>query len=65
MNLRLAEGGFLLLAFDDFSGVAAHRRVDPSDICVRSDGTYAHGAPHPAKLRQRPDLTNTEVDREG
>jgi hypothetical protein len=51
VNLRLAEGDFLLLVPDDFSGGAAHRRVDPSDICMRSDGTYAHGAPHPANLR--------------
>jgi hypothetical protein len=51
VNLRLAEGDFLLLVPDDVSGGAAHRRVDPSDICMRSDGTYAHGAPHPAKLR--------------
>src|ERR1700679_70080 len=51
VNLRLAERGILLLVPDDFSEGAAHRRVDPSDICMRSDGTYAHGAPHPAKLR--------------
>jgi hypothetical protein len=54
VNLRLAEGDFLLLVPDDVgdvSGGAAHRRVDPSDICMRPDGTYAHGAPHPAKLR--------------
>jgi hypothetical protein len=50
VNLRLAEGDILLLVSDDFSGGAVHRRVDPSDICKRSDGTYAHGAPHPAKL---------------
>jgi hypothetical protein len=44
--LRLAEGDFLLFE----AGPAAfslHRRVEPSDICRKSDGTYFEGAPYP------------------
>jgi hypothetical protein len=34
-----------LLLFSTSTGVAGHRRVQKSDICRKSDGTYYEGAP--------------------
>jgi hypothetical protein len=44
-RLHLAEGDLLLCWDEDEAWGAIYRRVTPSDICKRADGTYAEGAP--------------------
>jgi hypothetical protein len=46
LYLRLAEGDLLLFEADA-SHFSLHRRVQASDICRKSDGTYFEGAPFP------------------
>jgi hypothetical protein len=45
-TLRVAEGNLLLLLVDDH--FAVHKRVKPSDICRKPDGSYFEGAPYPS-----------------
>jgi hypothetical protein len=47
-HLRLSESGFLV--FEGAHGRALHKRVAPTDICRKSDGTYFDGAPHVAAI---------------
>jgi len=44
VRLSISEDG--LLVFDAYRVHALHKRVVPSDICRRSDGSYFEGAPH-------------------
>ena len=47
VRLSISEDG--LLVFDAYRVHALHKRVVPSDICRRSDGSYFEGAPHIAQ----------------
>ncbi len=44
-SLHRAEGDFLLFWGEDEASGGIYRRVTPSDICKRADGTYAEWAP--------------------
>ena len=46
MYMRHVEGDLLLSVHGDNAGL--FKRVKPSDICKKRDGTYLEGAPHVA-----------------
>jgi hypothetical protein len=50
-SLHRAEGDLLLFWGEDQESGGIHRRVTPSDICKRADGTYAEWAPSAPRSR--------------
>ncbi len=47
--VHLSLGASDLLVFEGDRGRAVHKRVAPTDICRKPDGTYFEGAPHIAQ----------------